>query len=336
MTSLLLRRAPGRWGVLVEMGVVGVALLANLLARWLTLDDFDVAVAHAHALLEFQTGLGLDWEHAAQDGVEAVPWVGSFASWFYVWGYLPVVALTLVALFIRRPRDYAFLRNALLAGGVVGLPVYVLWPVAPPRLSDLGYADTVAASVLEGAARPVGIANEIAAMPSFHVGYLVVVSAVVWRLLRSPVVRAWCVLHPLVMCWAVLATGNHWVLDLPAGVLLAIVGLGVARWVKSRAGGAGTERSRRPGHRRLPRARRPLTRPTATTYRQLEIHLGVEAGLKPQKKADPGLLVCDIDALAQRLTEHDWPSVWGDDFPGMRRYCTENNNGNRLEFLQPK
>lgn len=242
MTSLLLRRAPGLWGALAEIGVVGLALVANLMARRLTLDDLDVAVANAHSLLSLQESLHLDWEHAAQDSVEALPWLATFASWFYVWGYLPVVAVTLVVLFVRRPRDYAFLRNALLAGGVVGLPVYVLWPLAPPRLTDLGYTDTISTSAVDAAARPVGIANEIAAMPSFHVGYLVVVSVVVWRLSRSPLLRAWCVVHPLVMCWVVLATGNHWVLDLPAGVLLAVVGLGVAWWVESSAGGAEAER----------------------------------------------------------------------------------------------
>ena len=233
MTSLLLRRAPGPAGVMIEVGIVGVAVLANLLARQLTLDDLDVAVAHAHSLVALQERLGLDWEHAAQRTVSDWSWLGTFASWFYVWGYLPVLAGAMVALFVRRPRDYAFLRNALLAGGILGLPVYVLWPLAPPRLTGLGYADTVAGTVVDAVARPVGVANEIGAMPSFHVGYLVVVSVVVWRLTRSPLLRAWCVLHPLLMCWVVLATGNHWVLDLPAGLLLAAVGLAVAGWLES-------------------------------------------------------------------------------------------------------
>ena len=236
MTSLLLRRAPGLRGVGVEVAVVGVALAANLLARRLTLDDLDVAVSHAHSLLALQQRLGLDWERAAQEGIAGLPWLGTFASWFYVWGYLPVLALALVVLFVRRPGDYAFLRNALLAGGIVGLPVYVLWPLAPPRLTDLGYTDTIHATVVDDLARPVGVANEIGAMPSFHVGYLVVVSVVVWRLSRSALVRWWCVLHPLLMSWVVLATANHWVLDLPAGLLLAVVGLAVASWVETRAG----------------------------------------------------------------------------------------------------
>jgi hypothetical protein len=235
MTSLLRRRAPGVVGVLIELAVVGVALLVNLVVRWLTLDDVDVALAHARSLLALQERLHLDWEHAAQSLVEDVPWLGTAASWFYVWGYLPVIALALAVLFVRAPHDYARLRNALLAAGIVGLPVYVLYPLAPPRLTDLGYTDTVAASVVEDAARPVGIANEIAAMPSFHVGYLVIVAAVVWRLSHSAWVRSWCVLHPLAMCWVVVATGNHWVLDVPAGLLLGVVGMALASWVERRA-----------------------------------------------------------------------------------------------------
>jgi hypothetical protein len=226
--SLLLARAPGAAGVLVEVGVVLVVLVANQTVRWLTLDDVAVAVSHAHDVLALEQAWRLDWEHASQDAVRAAPWLGTLGAWFYVWGYLPVVALALVVLFVRRPVGYARLRNALLAGGVVGLAVYVLYPLAPPRLTDLGYADPVAGSLVEPSARPVGIANEIAAMPSFHVGYLVVVAVVVWRMTDSVLVRAWCVLHPLAMCWVVVATGNHWVLDIPAGVAIAVLGLWVA------------------------------------------------------------------------------------------------------------
>lgn len=69
---------------------------------------------------------------------------------------------------------------------------------------------------------------------------------------------------------------------------------------------------------------------------RLEIHLGVEEDFRPQKKAHPGIVVSDLDALAQRLHDHDWPVSWDDHFPGMRRFYAEDNNGNRLEFLQPR
>jgi catechol 2,3-dioxygenase-like lactoylglutathione lyase family enzyme len=69
---------------------------------------------------------------------------------------------------------------------------------------------------------------------------------------------------------------------------------------------------------------------------RLEIHLGVEEKFTPQRKAHPGILVGDIDAVAARLTSHEWPVTWDDDFPGMRRFYTHDSHGNRLEFLQPQ
>ena len=69
---------------------------------------------------------------------------------------------------------------------------------------------------------------------------------------------------------------------------------------------------------------------------RLELHLGVEADFRPQRKAHPGIVVADLDAVAARLTGHDRPVSWDDDFPGMRRFYTEDDHGNRLEFLQPR
>lgn len=224
-SSLLRSRGRGPRGVLVELALVGIALACNLLVRWYTLDDVDLATANARDLLALQETLGVDWERGVQDATLGVPWLSSFSSWFYVWGYLPVVVAGLVGLYVRRPVAYATLRNALLVSGAVGLPVYALYPVAPPRLTDPGYVDTVASSAVEAAARPVGVANEIAAVPSFHVAWLLVVAVVVFRVTRSVLVRTACVVHPVVMCFVVVATGNHWVLDLPAGAAITVVGL---------------------------------------------------------------------------------------------------------------
>jgi catechol 2,3-dioxygenase-like lactoylglutathione lyase family enzyme len=69
---------------------------------------------------------------------------------------------------------------------------------------------------------------------------------------------------------------------------------------------------------------------------RLELHLGVEEDFRPQRKAHPGILVGDLDAVAARLTDHGRPVRWDDDFPGMRRFYTEDDHGNRLEFLQPR
>jgi catechol 2,3-dioxygenase-like lactoylglutathione lyase family enzyme len=66
----------------------------------------------------------------------------------------------------------------------------------------------------------------------------------------------------------------------------------------------------------------------------LELHLGVERDFSPARKAHPGMLVSDIDALAARLTASGVDVEWDDDFPGHRRFYAHDPLGNRLEFLQ--
>ena len=68
----------------------------------------------------------------------------------------------------------------------------------------------------------------------------------------------------------------------------------------------------------------------------IELHLGVEDDFRPARKAHPGLLVTDLDAWADRLRQVGAPVVYDDDFPGMRRFYSEDPHGNRLEFLEPR
>jgi catechol 2,3-dioxygenase-like lactoylglutathione lyase family enzyme len=67
----------------------------------------------------------------------------------------------------------------------------------------------------------------------------------------------------------------------------------------------------------------------------LELHLGVERDFRPARKAHPGILVTDIDALAARLSACGVEVDWDDDFPGHRRFYADDPFGNRLEFLPP-
>jgi catechol 2,3-dioxygenase-like lactoylglutathione lyase family enzyme len=68
----------------------------------------------------------------------------------------------------------------------------------------------------------------------------------------------------------------------------------------------------------------------------LEIHLGVEEDFRPARKAHPGILVADIDALAERLTGLGVAVTWDDNFPGHRRFYAIDCHENRLEFLSPE
>lgn len=66
----------------------------------------------------------------------------------------------------------------------------------------------------------------------------------------------------------------------------------------------------------------------------IELHLGVEEDFRPARKAHPGLLVEGLDAWAARLRDAGYPVTFDGDFPGMRRFYSQDPHGNRLEFLE--
>jgi catechol 2,3-dioxygenase-like lactoylglutathione lyase family enzyme len=66
-----------------------------------------------------------------------------------------------------------------------------------------------------------------------------------------------------------------------------------------------------------------------------EIHLGVESNFVPARKAHPGVLVDDLDALAAHIESSGRTVEWDPHFPGHRRLYAADDHGNRLEFLQP-
>ena len=66
-----------------------------------------------------------------------------------------------------------------------------------------------------------------------------------------------------------------------------------------------------------------------------EVHVGVEDGFAPARKAHPAFVVDDLDVVASRLAALGFPVVWDDGFPGFRRFYTCDAHGNRVELLTP-
>ncbi len=66
----------------------------------------------------------------------------------------------------------------------------------------------------------------------------------------------------------------------------------------------------------------------------VKLHLGVERDFRPARKAHPGLLIDDLEALASRLRAAGVTLVADDALPGQARYFVNDPFGNRLELLQ--
>jgi hypothetical protein len=213
-----------------------VALLAALyvgysVARLVTGADLPGALAHAQDVLGLETALHLDIEAPANEALEAVPVLALAASyWYSVLHYL-VTPAVLFWVFRARPLDYRRVRDTLVIASGIGLIGFALVPMAPPRMLP-GFVDTLAMTSNAGwwgedASAPRGLGeltNQLAAMPSLHVGWAVWVAWVVVRLSRRRWVQVLAVAYPVVTTFVVVATANHYLLDAVAGA--AVVALG--------------------------------------------------------------------------------------------------------------
>jgi len=65
-----------------------------------------------------------------------------------------------------------------------------------------------------------------------------------------------------------------------------------------------------------------------------ELHVGVEEPFAPARKAHPGLVADDLDALAARLRAAGYVVVPDEAIPGARRFHVADPFGNRLEVRQ--
>ncbi len=66
----------------------------------------------------------------------------------------------------------------------------------------------------------------------------------------------------------------------------------------------------------------------------VELHVGVEDPFAPARKAHPGLVVDDLEALRTRLAAAGVGVRDDDAIPGTKRFYADDPFGNRLEFRQ--
>jgi membrane-associated phospholipid phosphatase len=205
---------------LLELALWGSLYPAYLAVRGSTIGDGDVAAANAADLVGIERALALFHEATVQS---ALAFASDFFSAYYMLGFGPLIAGVLLWLGLRdRPR-YLRLRTLLFVSLALAVVLYIAYPTAPPRLvPEFGIADTVGLSAHDTGSF-VGIRfNPYAAMPSMHVGWSLLVGVVGYRAARSPALRGFFALHPLLMAVTVTVTGNHYFVDSAAGAAIAL------------------------------------------------------------------------------------------------------------------
>jgi hypothetical protein len=216
------------------------------LVRWLVSDRGPVAGGkHARAILDFERWLNIDWELGIQARVLPHAWLTQAANWYYVYGFLPVLITCAILGAWKAPVVFAWWRRVFSISLTLALIGFALFPLTPPRLlsASYGYVDTLlhfgpryygdatGSSLFNLYGSIPSTVNVYAAMPSMHVAWSVVAAALFWGVAGR---RRWATvvatLHPTLMAFAVVATANHYVVDVVAGLAVLLVSVLVGRF----------------------------------------------------------------------------------------------------------
>ncbi|HTD58583.1 MAG TPA: phosphatase PAP2 family protein [Solirubrobacteraceae bacterium] len=181
-----------------------------------------VALAHGRAILSFEQSLHLDPELSLNRWLAGHDVLGTITSYYYDNAHFVVTVGLLAWLWWKRADIYRPLRNSLVAINLLGLLVFWRYPVAPPRmLYSSGFTDVVASTHPVGQWHTGSIAaeaNQFGAMPSLHLAWAAWCGLVLWRASTRKWVRALALLYPCLTTFVVLSTGNHYLLDVFAGL----------------------------------------------------------------------------------------------------------------------
>jgi hypothetical protein len=189
-----------------------------------------VALAHGRGIFSLEQSLHIDPELSLNRWLAGHDTLGAITSYYYDNAHFVVTIGLLAWLWWKRADLYRPLRSSLVAINLLGLLVFWRYPVAPPRmLASSGFSDVVASTHTLGSWHTGSLAaeaNQFGAMPSLHIAWAAWCTLVLWRLSARVWVRTLALLYPCLTTFAVLATGNHYLLDVLAG--LATFALAVA------------------------------------------------------------------------------------------------------------
>jgi membrane-associated phospholipid phosphatase len=205
-------------------------LAAYQVARGVADRDPTRAFANGWRVIDLEqrfAGLG---ELTLQGWTQSSRVLETLVSWTYWNSEFTVIGLALLWVYFRRNAAFTRFRNTILLANVLGLLGYVFLPTAPPRLfTQMGFTDTLSqfGGLNHGSGLVELASNPYAAMPSLHAADALIAGVILASVVRRPVWKAVWILWPAWVWFAVMATGNHFWLDVVAGIVLAVISLAI-------------------------------------------------------------------------------------------------------------
>ena len=221
------RLLPRGWGDLAFQVCLWIGfLLAYQVARGIADRNPAKAFENGLKVIDIERNANALFELSLQRLLHSSDALMAMASWTYWGSQFTVLGLSLLWLYLRRNDAFYRFRNCIMLANCLGLFGYVLLPTAPPRMfPDLGFVDSLAGfgGLTHGSAVVELASNPYAAMPSLHAADSLILGLVMATVVRNRLVKAVWLAWPVWVWIVVMATGNHFWLDIVAGVALAML-----------------------------------------------------------------------------------------------------------------
>ncbi len=226
LSDLLRSKRGGSWPRHVrEITLVVGAYFLYMFARKYLLSDIDVvAMANSFRVIDLERTLGFFWEPGWQEWVIATGhWLIIFFNWAYILTFLPVAALTAIIVYRTDYDMYVYYRSVILISFAVALLMFVLFPLAPPRMITGYFVDSIHVFGPQGySSRDFqAFYNVFAAMPSLHFSWTIMFGILYFRT-GKPLLRVAGVVYPTLTFFAITVTANHYIVDAIAGGALIL------------------------------------------------------------------------------------------------------------------
>ncbi len=225
------RYLPRGWTDLARQLVIWFGFgFAYQLARGLADRNPARAFENGLKVIDLESRANALFELSLQKLMDSPGLLTTLASWTYWLSQFSVVGLAVLWVYLRRNESFVRFRNVLLLANVLGLVGYVLIPTAPPRMfPTFGFMDTLAVygSVDHTSSLVQIAANPYAAMPSLHAADALIVGVGLAVLIRRRLLKVLWLIWPAWVWFCVMATGNHFWLDVVAGIVVVAIAAAV-------------------------------------------------------------------------------------------------------------
>jgi membrane-associated phospholipid phosphatase len=224
---------------LTQIAVALLAIASYEAVRMLMTPNWPLALANAREVLSLERALHLDWEQGIQRTFLEVPDLVRTMNVFYFFGHFVITGVFLVWLYHRSRPGFGTFRNGFIVASAIAVVIHWRYPTAPPRLAEVGLVDTLRqlSGIDIGSPSSYSFSNPVAAVPSLHAGFALGVGIGVFLYARRVVWKVAALLYPALVVLTTIVTGNHFVLDALAGMLVLSLGFAIAWLLFDREGG---------------------------------------------------------------------------------------------------